>query len=272
MSQIISTILSIAGSDPSGGAGIQADLKTFSALGFYGSSALTCLTVQNSTGVHQVMPLSASFVEKQIEAVLSDQHVSHIKIGMLGTLEIAQTVCNCIKSFSGEVICDPVMTATTGQALFEPETITSLAKTLLRKVTVLTPNVSELELLTGTHPDTEEKLQVIARDLLTSFPQMKILIVKGGHFNEEEPNITDFLFTQEGSVLKDTRKRHKNAYFHGTGCTYSSAFACYHSLTGDYGLSFVKSGRFLDRLIGMSIGHQVVKSKNNGPLLHHLLD
>lgn len=268
---MIPTVLTIAGSDPSGGAGIQADLKTFSTIGVYGAAAITCLTVQNSKGVQEITFIPPSLVQKQVEAVLNDHQVTHIKIGMIGQMEISKTISTLLKSFAGESIYDPVITATTGQDLLEKTKLDELNTYLINSVTVLTPNIIELEQLSGRKIETEQDVFEIGRNFLQSKEKMRVLLVKGSHLEEEETTLSDYMFTRDGAIKKDTRKRHPSVHLHGTGCTYASAFTAYHTQTNDDLLSFQKTGRYMSRLIEQSMRYLVVKNDSNGPLIHHLV-
>ncbi|MDX1777027.1 MAG: hydroxymethylpyrimidine/phosphomethylpyrimidine kinase, partial [Desulfobulbales bacterium] len=136
--------LSIAGSDPSGGAGIQADVKTFTAIGVYCGAAITSLTVQNTRGVFAVQPVDPVFVGKQIDTVLRDLAVSHIKIGMLGSAAVALSVCDTLADFNGEIIYDPVLVSSSGQQLIDKEGYGGFREQLLNICTVITPNITEL--------------------------------------------------------------------------------------------------------------------------------
>ena len=142
-------ILTIAGSDPSGGAGIQADLKTFTAAGVYGAAAITSLTAQNTKGVRAVQPVAPEFVKQQVKLVLEDLPVSHIKTGMIGTAAIARILGEILHDFPGEVICDPVLSASDGAPLLEGSGLDDFKRHLLGNATVITPNLPELSKLSG---------------------------------------------------------------------------------------------------------------------------
>ena len=144
------TVLSIAGSDPSGGAGIQADLKTMTSIGVYGAAVVTCITVQNSHGVSRVEYVSPDLIFRQIKAVLDDQHVTHVKTGMFGSVSVAEAISEALADFRGEVICDPVMVSSTGQSLIDSGSVHELLENFVSRCTVLTPNLPELSRLTHT--------------------------------------------------------------------------------------------------------------------------
>lgn len=265
--------LSIAGSDPSGGAGIQADLKTFTALGVYGGAAITCLTAQNSLGVAQTMPLPPEFVQRQVELVLADLPVSHVKTGMLGTDHIALAIVRSLADFRGEVVCDPVFRASDGHALF-----TAAAgprpglEALLERATVLTPNLPELlELVAGSATTVTQALEAAAA-LLARYPNLRAVILTGGHLPEEEAGmVTDYLLRrnrQGPEIVPARHARVRTANTHGTGCTFASAFAACHLLENDDKAAFARAVAFMDTVLRKSAGLGLGKGK--GPLAHHL--
>ena len=264
------TLLSIAGSDPSGGAGIQADLKTMTAIGVYGATAITCLTVQNSLGVQRVHALAPDLLRQQIQSALTDHFVSHIKIGMLGTLEIVKTVSNILCDYKGTVVYDPVLSATTGESLLLEASLELLKSKLCPHISYLTPNRHELEFLTGRAVIKEEEGVDCARFLLAEYPEMDGIIVKGGHFTADKPNICDILVLQNGKLYKSKRDRIASSNLHGTGCTYSTAFSSY-LLQGDtVEAAFRKTGEFMGEIIQAGVGVKIANSSTNGPLAHHL--
>jgi len=182
----------IAGSDPSGGAGIQADLKTFSTIGVYGAAAITSLTFQNTQGVTGCFTPSPDVVRQQIESVLQDLNVTHIKIGMTGSGEIADTIAETLFDFQGEIIYDPVRISSSGADLMPGNNSTASWKNLISRATVLTPNRSELELLAGCQLHSAEDGLATAKKILSYFPRLRILCLTGGHFEEKE-GITDYM-------------------------------------------------------------------------------
>lgn len=266
---IVPTLLSIAGSDPSGGAGIQADLKTMTSIGVYGAAVITCLTVQNSQGVQSITPLPATFVQQQITAVLSDHNVTHIKIGMTGTLEIVEMLGELLKNFPGKIIFDPVFAASTGEPLFQKDGLQFLKKNLLDKVTYLTPNSMELAKLTDNTIDRPSEAIDSARQLLASLPKMQGVVVKGGHLEMKSNTISDFLVQQNNISTESKRERLNNKNLHGTGCTYASALASCLCLGSDPILAFQQAGKYMDTIIKAGMNRSAVREGNNGPLLHH---
>ena len=223
----VKTALSIAGSDPSGGAGIQADLKTFSALGVYGLAAVTALTAQNTQGVQAVRAVPASFVRQQIESVLSDIRVDAVKIGMLGEPDIVQAVCDVLKREDhGPVILDPVMVATSGDVLLSEKGVRVLTETLMPLADLVTPNIPEARALLG-RDDLEPRDMALALLDLGA----KAALVKGGH--GERDICTDYL-ALDGRVEAFSEPRVRTGNTHGTGCTLSSAVAAF--MARGYGL------------------------------------
>jgi hydroxymethylpyrimidine/phosphomethylpyrimidine kinase len=266
------TLLSIAGSDPSGGAGIQADLKTMTSIGVYGAAAITCLTVQNSLGVQKISPLPADFVQAQIQAVLEDHNVTHIKIGMTGTVEILQGLGHILRSFSGEIIYDPVLASTTGESLLQADGIEVLKGELLHKVAYLTPNISELQLLSKINISSRKDAVSCAELLLHTCPSLKAVLVKGGHLDETSSDISDFMVRRDGKIDESRRKRIQNNNLHGTGCTYSSALASYLCLGNDPVTAFRLAGEYMDKIIRGGVQISVVRGPDNGPLMHCNID
>ncbi|UGX85406.1 bifunctional hydroxymethylpyrimidine kinase/phosphomethylpyrimidine kinase [Phyllobacterium meliloti] len=213
--------LTIAGSDSGGGAGIQADLKTFSALGVYGTSVLTAITAQNTRGVTAIENLSPGIIRAQIDAVLSDIAVGAIKIGMVSTVETINTIAEALNRWQRKVVLDPVMVATSGDSLLQPEAIEALRTQLLPLALVLTPNLPEAALLTGTDIAEDEQAMARQAELLLKFGP-KAVLIKGGHGNSALS--TDLLF--DGSSLQRfDGPRLSTTHDHGTGCTLAAAIA-----------------------------------------------
>jgi hydroxymethylpyrimidine/phosphomethylpyrimidine kinase len=212
--------LTIAGSDSGGGAGIQADLKTFSAFRVFGMSAITAVTAQNSLGVQGVFNLPPEFVSRQIDSVLSDFGADAIKIGMLSTAPIIAAVAERLRAHASEkVVVDPVMIAKSGDALLQTEARTALIKELLPLAFVVTPNLHEAEALAGLPVATERDMEEAARRILAMGPRN--VLVKGGHLRD---SATDILWNGR-DVARFTAPRLPSNNTHGTGCTLSSAIA-----------------------------------------------
>lgn len=214
--------LTIAGSDSSGGAGIQADLKTFSALGVYGASVITALTAQNTRGVQGVHAVPAAFITAQIESVLSDLDVHAVKTGMLATRETVEAVVSgLVRVPHVPFVADPVMVATSGDVLLEDTAVSAVRQMLIPRASVITPNLPEAaKLLSGALARTETEMAEQARALLRLGPGAVML--KGGH--GEGASAVDLLVTAEG-VVRIERARIETRNTHGTGCTLAAAIA-----------------------------------------------
>ncbi len=219
--------LTIAGSDSGGGAGIQADLKTFSALGIFGTSAITSITAQNTQGIRGIQAISPEIVEGQIHAVFEDLTVDAVKIGMLYSRETVRIVARSIDRFSpSKIILDPVMISTSGSKLIEDKTIEVIVKELFYRVTLVTPNIDEAAFLSGMPIRNEAEMEIAAQKLLAS--GCRSVLIKGGHLEGE--NVTDILFTHDEAPLRLVAPAVDTQNTHGTGCTFSSAIAAYMAL------------------------------------------
>jgi hydroxymethylpyrimidine/phosphomethylpyrimidine kinase len=265
--------LTIAGSDPSGGAGIQADLKTFTVIGVYGGAVISCLTAQNTQGVFAVQPVEPALVKKQIYHVLSDLNVTHIKIGMLGSVAVAESICDALADYTGEIIYDPVLISSSGQELIDPKGHDAVRRQLLPICTVLTPNVPELSVLSEKKCSTKEILLSAAGKLLQEYEKMRSVVITGGHFEPEKNVITDFMLNNPGTTHQAaceeiSHPRITSNNTHGTGCTFSAAFTAYHLLTGDDSEAFRKSTRYMETIISNSASARI--GHGTGPLMHHL--
>ena len=215
--------MTIAGSDSGGGAGIQADLRTFAAFGVFGCSAVTALTAQNPLRVSGIMPVSPGNVKAQIEAVLSEFEVKAIKTGMLFSREIIETVADCLVEFKGAVIVDPVMVSTSGSRLLRDDAVETLMKRLLPLATVVTPNLFEAEILAGQTIATEEDTKFAAEFCRRRFGCG--IIIKGGHSPDAE-EASDYVLLEDGAFTLSTKRLPlPELTTHGTGCTFSAAIA-----------------------------------------------
>jgi hydroxymethylpyrimidine/phosphomethylpyrimidine kinase len=270
-----STILIIAGSDPTGGAGLQADIKTMTVIGVYAAAVVTCITVQNSRGVKRVTPLDPDLVSEQIKAVIEDHHVTHIKVGMVGTSAIAEAINKTLEDFTGEIIVDPVLLSTTGQELFQSSDITALKSNLISKATIITPNLPELSLIIQPNIHDPEGALKAAGSLLDEFSNLHGVLVKGGHITGKK-EVTDFLLYRSNEITKlvsSTRPFIKSQNTHGTGCTLASAYAAYHSLTGDDELAFYNSTNFIQHALETSSTIEIIKNTEGcGGLFHTPMD
>ena len=219
-------VLSIAGSDSSGGAGIQADLKTFSSLGVYGATAITAITAQNTQGVHSQFALPPQMVYEQIIAVIDDLHPSFVKIGMLSNTKIVRAVAESLSQYSIPIILDPVIVSTSGHRLLSLKAQEVLKGKLLPMSTLITPNIPEMKALTDMPLSSFEEKQTAAQHLINY--GVKAVLLKGGH--EEGNTKTDILFTQSANGIESTlfsADTIPTPNIHGTGCTLSSAITAF---------------------------------------------
>ncbi|MBN2905277.1 MAG: bifunctional hydroxymethylpyrimidine kinase/phosphomethylpyrimidine kinase [Rhodobacteraceae bacterium] len=226
---MIPNILSIAGSDPSGGAGIQADIKAISANGGYGMAVLTALTAQNTTGVFGLDLVAPPFVRAQIQAILDDIRVDAVKIGMLGTAPIIDAVADTLQPLAIPLVLDPVMVAKGGDRLLEEAVVQALRTRLLPLATILTPNLPEAaDLLGRPQARTRAEMEDQAQALMALGP--RAILIKGGHLAAED---SPDLFLSATARLWIAAPRLATQNTHGTGCTLSSALATQLALTGD---------------------------------------
>ncbi|CUK13479.1 Hydroxymethylpyrimidine/phosphomethylpyrimidine kinase [Ruegeria denitrificans] len=214
--------LTIAGSDSGGGAGIQADLKAMSALGVYGASVITAVTAQNTRAVTAVHGIPLNVIAAQIDAVLTDLNVGAIKIGMLATPDIIQTVAEAIAGFNGPVVLDPVMIAKSGDALLAQDAVRTLRDILLPCATLLTPNLPEAACLLGVS-DAETPDQMIAQGIALCELGAQSVLMKGGHGRGDV--CRDLLIDSTGAMAEFIAPRRDTRNTHGTGCTLSSSIA-----------------------------------------------
>ncbi|MFZ2388782.1 MAG: bifunctional hydroxymethylpyrimidine kinase/phosphomethylpyrimidine kinase [Polaromonas sp.] len=256
-------VLSIAGSDSGGGAGIQADLKTFSALGCYGMTAITALTAQNTLGVRAIHGIPPEILRDQIDAVVEDIGVHAVKIGMLHSPEIVNTVAAAIDRHGlQKVVLDPVMVATSGAVLIDNPAIAVLVHELFWRAAVVTPNLDEASLLVGRPLDSEKAMEAAAQELLAM--GARAVLLKGGHLAGEV--VSDLLMTQTGELHWMRAPRIHSVNTHGTGCTLSSAMAA-HLALGASLLEAVEAARTYVRA-ALEAGAKVRTGGGNGPLNH----
>lgn len=254
--------LTIAGSDSGGGAGIQADLKAFSALGVYGASVITAITAQNTCVVTAVQEIDTDIIAAQIDAVLDDLSVNAIKIGMLSSAEIISTVATRIKDFTGPIILDPVMVAKSGDLLLQNEAISALISNLLPMATVLTPNLPEAaKLLDTEEATTSDQMIAQGKALLDLGPQS--VLMKGGHASGAI--CTDFLITNS-SVIDLTAPRIATKNTHGTGCTLSSSIAACLAKGNDLEASVHAAHSYLQGAIAAA--DDLAVGAGHGPVHH----
>jgi len=214
------TALTIAGSDSCGGAGIQADIKTMTCNGVYAMSAITALTAQNTTGVTGIMEVSPEFLTAQLDAVISDIFPDAVKTGMVSSSLLIKEIAKAIKKYNlKNIVCDPVMVATSGSKLISDDAISTLKTELLPLATVITPNIPETEVLFGKKINNEQDMETAAKEINSRLGCA--VLVKGGHSLNDA---NDYLFDgKEGTWFHG--KRIDNPNTHGTGCTLSSAIA-----------------------------------------------
>ncbi|MEO8408289.1 MAG: bifunctional hydroxymethylpyrimidine kinase/phosphomethylpyrimidine kinase [Oxalobacteraceae bacterium] len=256
-------VLSIAGSDSGGGAGIQADLKTFSALGCFGMTAISAITAQNTCGVTAIHAVPAAILAQQIDAVAGDIGVDAVKIGMLHDPAVVRVVAQAIKRYRWpRVVLDPVMVATSGDRLIAQETIAVLVAELFPLATVVTPNLDEATLLLGRPVETEAQLADAARDLLQL--GAPAILLKGGHLSGCE--VVDILLQPGQKLLRMASERIASRNTHGTGCTLSSAIACYLALGHDLSVAVQLARSYVYQAILQ--GADVRTGHGHGPLNH----
>ncbi|QCE32442.1 bifunctional hydroxymethylpyrimidine kinase/phosphomethylpyrimidine kinase [Acetobacteraceae bacterium] len=220
---MIANILSIAGSDPSGGAGIQADIKSISATKAYALAVITCLTATNTQGVQDSFPIPADFISKQIKILKEDIHIDAIKIGMLGTVEIIETVYNEIKNLDIPIVLDPVMVCKGGHRILDNKTLIALREKLLPLATLITPNLPETGYLLQTSQATSHaEIEAQGKEILKL--GAKAVLIKGGYLQNADS--TDFLITPS-QTLPLPAKRCQTKNTHGTGCSLSAAIASF---------------------------------------------
>jgi hydroxymethylpyrimidine/phosphomethylpyrimidine kinase len=254
------TALTIAGSDSGGGAGIQADLKTFAALGVYGTSAITAVTAQNTLGVTAWQALPADLVIAQIEAVAGDIGADAVKVGMLANTAIVEAVAATIAEIDLPlVVVDPVMIAKGGDRLLEPDAVNALRTELLRRAHMVTPNVPEAEVLSGLTIRGIDDMHKAGERILKLGP--RVVLVKGGHL--DGPESVDVVCARGGSY--EIRKpRIETPHTHGTGCTLSSAIAAYLALGQSDADAIANAREYLDG----AIRHAPGIGRGHGPLGH----
>lgn len=256
-------VLSIAGSDSGGGAGIQADLKTFSALGCYGMTAITAITAQNTLGVRAIHGIPVDMLRAQIDAVAEDIGVDAVKIGMLHTPDVVRVVVKAIARHQMlQVVLDPVMVATSGDRLMEQATVDVLVQELFPLATVVTPNLDEAALLLGRAIDGADALDEAATALLAL--GAPAVLLKGGHLPGD--TVTDVLALAGGGRLRLQSPRIATHNGHGTGCTLSSAIACHLALGLPLPQAVEQARAYI--LGAIAAGADVRTGQGHGPLNH----
>ena len=256
-------VLSIAGSDSGGGAGIQADLKTFSALGCYGMTAITAITAQNTLGVSAIHGLPPEVLRAQIRAVLDDIGADAIKIGMLHSPEVVGVVAQALDDYRiAHVVLDPVMVATSGDRLMAQETVQVLVTELFHRATLVTPNLDEAGLLLGRQITEATEFEAATRELLAL--GAPAVLLKGGHLAAGD--IVDVLATRSGHTQRWASPRIASRNIHGTGCTLSSAIAAHLALGLGLPEAVTEARRYV--LAAIASGAAVHTGAGHGPLNH----
>lgn len=243
----------IAGSDSGGGAGIQADLKTFQELRVFGTSVITALTAQNTKGVHGIYPATADFVKDQLNAVIDDFDLKAVKTGMLFNAEIVETIVSVLESKEIPLIVDPVMIAKGGASLLKEQATIALKEKLLPVATVCTPNIPEAEVLTGLTIKTEEEIELAGEYLLNL--GMQCVVIKGGHLAGK--HAIDTVFIRGEKPFKMKTERLKTIHTHGTGCTFSAAITAEIAKGKPLKTAIIEAKKFVQLAIRypLNIGH-----------------
>lgn len=215
------SVLSIAGFDGSGGAGIQADTKTISAHGCYATNVLTALPVQNTTGVKNIYELPVNAIREQIKSILDDIYPDAIKIGMVHSIELVEIIADELKHYNGPIVFDPVMVSTSGHQLIKDDTILACIENLFPIATIITPNLNEASILVNETINTTELMLIAGEKILNL--NCKNVLIKGGHLEQKE--LISYLFQQNKSTVTFTSTKIITKNTHGSGCTLSSAIA-----------------------------------------------
>lgn len=257
----MNTALTIAGSDSSGGAGIQADIKTMTVLGVFAMSAITSLTAQNTTGVSDILDSTPEFLASQLDSVFTDIYPDAVKIGMVSSADLIKVIARKLKEYKAKnIVLDPVMVATSGAKLISDDAIDVLKSELIPLADVITPNIPEAEVLSGlkieTHSDMRKAGEKISKEYNCS------VLIKGGH---SENSADDLLYTKEGEIKWYCAKTIENKNTHGTGCTLSSAIASNLAKGEEMASAIAFAKAYLHGAIeyGLDLGN------GRGPLAHN---
>ena len=254
------TALTIAGSDCSGGAGIQADLKTMTMNGVYAMSAITALTAQNTTGVRAIQESTPDFLKQQLDAVFEDIYPDAVKIGMVSSCELIRVIAERLRHYGAKnIVVDPVMVATSGSALMKNDAVETLIEELLPISTLVTPNVPEAQVLSGLTIETKEDMMTAAKEIGDSYHCAVLL--KGGH----SINDANDLLYANGELVWFEGKRINNPNTHGTGCTLSSAIAANLAK----GFSLAASVQRAKDYISNALSAQLNLGQGSGPMMHN---
>lgn len=256
-------VLSIAGSDSGGGAGIQADLKTFSSLGCYGATAITAVTVQNTLGVSAIHSIPVEIVIGQIKAVMDDIKPRAIKLGMIYSAELAAAIADFLKDYQHvPIIFDPVMVSSSGHQLINTDALDRLKQHLFPIIRLLTPNLSEASLITGMPVETVNDMKKAASDIIKQ--GCKAVLIKGGHL--QGTDLYDVYLDNKGTEHTFPSKSINSPNTHGTGCTLSSAIASFLALGDDMLTSIERAKTYVHQAI--EYGKDVKTGEGQGPLNH----
>ena len=264
----IPLVLSIAGSDSSGGAGIQADLKVITALGGYGMTAVTAITAQNTLGVTQIQAIDLDVIEAQIDVVIADMGVDVVKIGMLASPEIVRVVADTLRRHQvKQIILDPVLQATSGASLGGNETGAAMKAELFPLASLITPNLSEVAILLGRAISQVNEFPLAAQELMQLGP--RAVLIKGGHLPNSPSELTDYLLWQSATGIEHQEFRHQRintVNTHGSGCSLAAAIATYLAL----GLSLERAvAKAIDYVeAGIIAGQYLNLGTGAGPLWH----
>ena len=254
------TALTIAGSDCSGGAGIQADIKTMTMNGVYAMSAITAMTAQNTTGVRAIQESTPEFLKQQLDAVFEDIFPDAVKIGMVSSRELIRVIAEKLRFYNAtNIVVDPVMVSTSGVALMNDDAVETLIEELLPIATLVTPNIPEAEILSGMTIDSKEDMSVAAKKIGNIYGCA--VLVKGGH----RVNDANDLLYSDGSLTWFEGKRIDNPNTHGTGCTLSSAIAAYLAK----GFNLVESLKYAKEYLCAALEARLDLGRGSGPLMHN---
>lgn len=262
------TALTIAGSDPSGGAGLQADLKTFSALGVYGASAVVAVVDENTCGVYGVHPIPETFVAGQIRSVISDIGADAVKIGMLHSSPLIRTVLGTLQEFPDvrRIVLDPVMVATSGDPLLEMDAVSTLRDELIPYCKIITPNLPEASLLLGETVDHSDQFEEAARQLSRLTDQRVSVMLKAGHLEGSDTLVDIFYNAERDTFLRLPSPRINTPNTHGTGCTLSSAIAAWLALGADLDRAVIGAKEYLAAALASGADYQI--GHGHGPVNH----
>lgn len=258
----MNTVLTIAGSDSSGGAGIQADIKTITCNGAYAMSAVTALTAQNTMGVKSILPSTAEFLSDQLDCVFEDIFPDAVKIGMVGSSDLIKVISQKLKQYNAKnVVVDPVMVATSGSSLIRNDAVNVLADSLFPLAVLVTPNIPEAQVLAEMKIESDEDMVIAAKKISSRYKTS--VLVKGGHAVNTASDVLFF----EGKYLWYVGERINNPNTHGTGCTLSSAIATYLAKGESLECAIQSAKDYLTCALTADLN----LGKGSGPLMHNFM-